>query len=229
MKKLSISMTKKVQFSGLIYLFADLFILPTLLVTGNSLLPTPLPEALVNSIYFALNFISVVLICNRFLWQSVRLALGKPWVVIKHVLWGFALYELSTYLVNLGIVFIMPDFANVNDQAIFAMSKDFFTLTAIGLVLLVPLVEETLYRGIVFRWLYDRSALLGYLLSTIVFASIHVISYLGAFSPQVLLLCFLQYIPAGLCLAWTYVKADNIFAPILVHMVINLIGVLTMR
>lgn len=222
-------MTEKVQFSGLIYLFTDLFILPALLVTGNTLLPNPLPEALVNCIYFALNFICVALICNRFLLQSAKLALSKPLVVIKYALWDFALYELSTYLVNLGIVFIMPDFANVNDQAIAAMSKDYFTLTAIGLVLLVPVVEETLYRGIVFRWIYEKSTLLGYLLSTIVFASIHVISYLGAFSPQVLLLCFLQYIPAGLCLAWTYVKADNIFAPILVHMAINLIGVLTMR
>ena len=229
MNKLTVSMTDKAQFSGLIYLLLDLFILPAILVTGNSLLPTPLPEALVNCIYFALNFLCVVLILHRFLWQSVKLAYKAPLSLLKYALIGFVLYELGTYLVNLGIVLIMPDFANVNDQAIITMSKDYFTLTAIGLVLLVPVVEEALYRGLVFRLIYERSKILGYLLSTIVFSSIHVISYLGAYDPKVLLLCFVQYLPAGLCLAWTYVKADNIFAPILVHMTINLIGVATMR
>lgn len=229
MNKLTVSMTDRAQFSGLIYLLLDLFILPSILIMGNSLLPTPLPEALVNSIYFALNFLCVVLICRHFLWHSLKLVRKTPLSLLKYALIGFVLYELGTYLVNIGILIVMPDFANVNDQAIFAMGKDYFALTATGLILLVPVVEETLYRGIVFRLIYERSKLLGYLLSAIVFSSIHVVGYLGTYDPKVLLLCFIQYLPAGLCLAWTYAKADNIFAPILVHMTINLIGVATMR
>ena len=44
-----------------------------------------------------------------------------------------------------------------------------------------------------------------------------------------LLLCFVQYLPAGLCLGWAYARADSIFAPTLMHMIINLIGMLAMR
>ena len=40
-----------------------------------------------------------------------------------------------------------------------------------------------------------------------------------------LVLCFIQYLPAGLCLAWTYTKADNIIAPVLVHGIINAIAI----
>ena len=44
-----------------------------------------------------------------------------------------------------------------------------------------------------------------------------------------LALCLLQYLPAGLCLAVAYEKSDSILCPILMHTVINAIGVYAMR
>ena len=44
-----------------------------------------------------------------------------------------------------------------------------------------------------------------------------------------LFLSFLQYVPAGLCLAWSYEKADSIWAPILIHIAVNQMGNLAMR
>ena len=38
-------------------------------------------------------------------------------------------------------------------------------------------------------------------------------------------MAFLQYLPAGLCLAWAYTKADTIFAPILIHAIINAVSI----
>ena len=38
------------------------------------------------------------------------------------------------------------------------------------------------------------------------------------------LLCALQYLPAGVALGWTYEKADTIWAPILVHSMVNAVG-----
>jgi membrane protease YdiL (CAAX protease family) len=38
-----------------------------------------------------------------------------------------------------------------------------------------------------------------------------------------------QYLPAGLALAWAYEKADTIWAPILMHMTINQISITFMR
>ena len=61
------------------------------------------------------------------------------------------------------------------------------------------------------------------------FAAIHVLAYIGTESVTTLVLCFLQYLPAGLCLAWTYTKADNIFAPIVVHALVNAIAIGALR
>ena len=222
-------MNEKEQRLGLAYLLFELFCLPTLLAIVNSLLDTPLSEAVINLIYFVLNFTCILAIFWRFLRTSLHLALERPVQILKYAFLGFVFYQLSSYVVNMGIILMMPDFTNVNDNAIFQMSGEHFALVAAGLVLLVPVVEETLFRGLVFRELYQKNKLWGYLLSALIFASIHVLGYLGHYDLPLLAMCFIQYLPAGLCLAWAYVKADNIFAPILLHITINQIGVAAMR
>ena len=94
-------------------------------------------------------------------------------------------------------------------------------LVFIGTVLLVPPVEECLYRGLIFRNLYPSSKWAAYLVSILAFAAIHILGYIGTYSPLELVLAVLQYLPAGLCLAWSYTRADTIFAPILIHAAIN--------
>ena len=42
-------------------------------------------------------------------------------------------------------------------------------------------------------------------------------------------LAFLQYLPAGLCLAWCYVKSGSICGPILMHALINLYSINQLR
>jgi len=61
--------------------------------------------------------------------------------------------------------------------------------------------------------------------SMLVFAIIHIIGYIGQYSALELLMALLQYLPAGLCLAWSYTKADTIFAPILIHAAVNFLTI----
>ena len=42
-------------------------------------------------------------------------------------------------------------------------------------------------------------------------------------------MCFVQYLPAGLMLAWSYEKSNTIVTPILIHTVINAIAIYSMR
>ena len=44
-----------------------------------------------------------------------------------------------------------------------------------------------------------------------------------------LLLCLLQYIPAGLFLAWSYARCNTIVAPVLIHMTVNAMGLYILR
>ena len=53
----------------------------------------------------------------------------------------------------------------------------------------------------------------------------HVAGYVGQEALSSLAVLALEYIPAGIALAWAYEKADTIFAPILMHAVINAVSI----
>ena len=229
MKKLSVPMSREEIQWGWVYLLFQLFALPYLLTLINLLLGNPLSDASLNFVFFATNFICVTVIFRKFNLKSISRALKNPATCIYAVLSGFALYYVVSYIMGIAIMFINPNFMNVNDESISQMTQDTLALMGIGTVLLVPPVEEVFYRGLIFRGLYHRSKILAYTISTLVFCSIHVLGYVGIYDPLTLFICFFQYMPASICLAWAYKRSDTIVAPILIHMIINFIGILSVR
>ena len=124
---------------------------------------------------------------------------------------------------------MFPDFSNVNNDHILSMADEQFTLMAVGAIFLAPFAEEVLFRGLVFRGLFDKHPLLAYGLSMTLFAMVHISGYIGKFDPLLLALCFLQYLPAGYCLCFAYHRSGTILAPILMHMLANIAAVYSMR
>ena len=226
---LSISMSPKETLLGWGYWLLSMFLLPSYLVLGNTLLPVSLSETQLNILYFFLNFIVVSLLFRRFLAASFGALFRAPWRCLRFAALGFALYYVAMMLISNIILRIYPDFFNVNDAAIGQMSQEHFTLMAICTVFLVPVTEEVFYRGLFFQGLQQRSRPAAYLISALVFAGIHIIGYIGLYDLKTLALCFLQYLPAGIALNWAYEKADTIAAPILIHITINQIGISAMR
>lgn len=225
MKPLHITMTRKEQLWGLLYLFLSVLLLPLLIPYCVDLLFPGSSAAATNFIYFLVNFLSSVGIFHRFLIKTVE-HLRASWkkVVLFAAIGLGAYFAMSTLLASVYLRFF-PEFSNVNDENILLLAKENFALMAIGSVILVPVAEECLYRGVVFGAIFQKSPMIGYMLSTLVFSLIHVLRYIGAVDMQILLLCIVQYLPAGLCLSWAYQKADNLFAPILIHAVINALGI----
>ena len=109
------------------------------------------------------------------------------------------------------------------------MASGNFPIVVIGTVLLVPMAEETLYRGLIFGFLYTKNRLAAYLVSAAVFSAIHLLGYIGSYSAPHLLLAFIQYLPAGFVLAEAYRFSGSIFAPIVIHGGINAIGLMLLR
>ena len=104
-----------------------------------------------------------------------------------------------------------------------------FLIMAVGSVLFVPMAEELIHRGLIFGTCARHNRFLAYALSTAFFAAIHVVGYIGICTERDLILAFVQYLPAGLILAWAYERSGTIFAPIAIHMVINAMGIWAMR
>lgn len=229
MKKLSVSLTRSEAFWGWIWLAVQLIALPLVLEVINLLLGEPLSIAELNAVSFFVNFIGVTVIFRKFLLSCGKISLSQPWRCLRAAGVGLMLYWTLSYLYGILVYFVYPEFTNVNDSSIGAMVEENYGLIAFGTVLLVPVAEETLYRGLIFGSLYNRSRFAAYAVSSVAFAAMHVIGYIGHYPAAQLLLCLFQYFPAGLCLAWAYARADSIWAPILMHIAINQIGILSMR
>ena len=228
-KHLRTQMIPREKALGWLYFLLELFVLPTVLHMLNDALPRPLPEAVLNFIFFCLNFVVILLVFHRFLLKSLESAGKKFWNFFQATLLGFVAYWVCSFALGYLILLLKPDFANINDAGIAAMADSHFILMAVGTVILVPVVEECFFRGLLFLELQPRNRVLAYCLSTVGFCMIHVMGYIGQYDWLTLVLCFLQYIPAGLWLAWAYEKSDSIFAPILIHTAINAIGIYAMR
>lgn len=229
MKKLSVTMSRTEVILGLILLAAQLLVLPALLMIVNRLLGDPLNEVQINFAFFCLEFLLTVALFHRFLLESVKHSLAEPFRTLRFAGLGLLLYWLGSTAMGMLILRLYPNFANVNDASIGALTQENQILMTIGTVFFVPVVEETLYRGVIFGALSKYNFLLGYVISIISFSALHIVGYIGLYDPMLLFMCFLQYIPAGICLCWAYRKADSIWAPILMHITINQVGILSMR
>ena len=214
---------------GLIYFLLQLLVIPGIAVGVNFLLPVPMAEATLNFICFSVNFLAVIVIFRKYLranWQPVR---ERPWNVLRCAGTGFLIYMAGNVLFGMLSTAVDPDFANINDEAIALMVESNFGLMTVGTVLLVPVAEECFYRGLIFRGIYDRSPVLAYVLSMVIFSLAHVLGYVGMADFGTLMLCFLQYLPAAFALAWSYRASGSIYASILIHMSVNQMGMLLMR
>ncbi len=229
MKNLSVTLSKKAITFGLIYWAVQIIALPQALTRGNWILGNPFSISELNFIFFVLNFIVITVAFRDFLIQNFKILLQNPWRVLRYAGAGLVLYWVTSFLVNFVILLISPEFFNVNDQSIAEMTQENYVLMGVGTVLLVPVAEETLYRGVIFSSLYQKKPVLALCVSTLLFSVIHILGYVGTFEPLQLLLCTVQYIPAGLILAWSYTKADCIWAPILIHIAVNQASNLSMR
>lgn len=224
-KNLYVSMNRTEKVLGCCWLVIQLLFLPSALTWVNSQLPTPMNDAVYNFVYHLVNFVTLLCIFHQFLKDSLVSAWRDIWNFIQAVVLGFVAYWACNKVFDWVISLLRLNLNNINDSTVTAMLQSNYYLMVIAVVVLAPLTEELLYRGLIFRNIWQNSRAAAYLISMAAFSAIHVIGYIGTTDPVTLLLCFIQYLPAGLCLAWTYTKASNVFAPVLVHAIVNAIAV----
>ena len=97
-------------------------------------------------------------------------------------------------------------------------------------IILAPIIEETLVRGLVFGSLHRTSRWLAYIVSCFLFVFMHNWQYFALYPAGSVLLSCVPYIPAAVALGWVYEKSSTIWAPITLHALINAmsVGVLTL-
>ena len=210
---------------GLCYLAFQMLFLPSALFWINDQLPLSLSDPELNFLFYLVNFIAILLIFHNFLERSLSQLFQHPIDALQAAVLGFVAYHVCFHAMEWVIGLLRPGYTNYNDDSIAALSRGNFFLMAIGTVVLVPITEECLYRGLIFRNLYKKSPWAGYLISIAAFSCLHILGYIGSYSAADLLIAFLQYLPAGVWLAWSYLKGNTIFVPIAIHAAVNFITI----
>jgi len=208
--------------AGFCYLPFFAVLLSVILAYASQLFGLNLTDIQLNAAFFAINALVVWLIFHRFLVHSFRAI--HFWEVVQAVILGMALYYAGNMLFGLLLQLMKLELPNHNNDNILQLAAKNRIVMLIGSVVIAPLVEETLFRGLIFGVLRRKSRILAYAVTLLTFALIHVWQYLPQNQWTLVLLSALQYIPAGIALGWTYEKSNNIWAPILLHMLINAIA-----
>lgn len=228
MNHTDLSLTRQEVIWGIIYLIFQNFLLPFLIAFIMPLLPVQ-TDAVYNFIIMAVNFTVTTILLRRIIARGGKRALEAPLFCLRTAGIGFFGYYVLTLVVAMLISMITPDFANVNDQNIDTMLASNYSLIALSVVLLAPVSEELLYRGLIFGALHRKSRLAAYIVSTVVFSLMHVVGYITLYDIGTLALCFVQYIPASVCLAWAYERSGSIITPMLIHIAVNQLSLELMR
>ena len=133
-------------------------------------------------------------------------------IVIANILFVSAIYFLLRYLSILSIIqFDSPLFGDFS-----TLSVSVLVLYLLTVVILSPIIEETLFRGIFLRRFNKEldNVTLAILISSVLFGVCH--SFGG----------ILGAILFGICVSILYIKSRNILVPIFAHFLNNLISFL---
>lgn len=217
-------MTKYERVLGWIYLPFYVFLLSLILSFVFGLLGWQPSGVRLNAFYFLINLIAIVSIFHRFLWGSLCGILRRFWAFLQALILGFVLYYAAVALLGLLYSRLFPGLVNPNDASIQSLASESYGFTVLCTVVIAPIVEETLMRGLLFGTIQRKSRVWAYIVSIVVFAAIHLWQYIGHADAGTIALCALEYLPAGVALGWTYEKAGNIWACILLHMAVNAIS-----
>lgn len=99
-----------------------------------------------------------------------------------------------------------------------------FYLSILTTILFGPIVEEIIFRGVIFRFLRQRTYIIAYLLSAFIFAFIHFYKAVLINGDFIQLIFMIPFMIVGLGFCRIYEKTDNLLYPIFLHMIINSIA-----
>ena len=212
-------LTKSELIAGWCYLPVYLVLLSVALQYVFGWLGLETTELRVNIAYFAINFAAVLLIFHRFLRQ--RFFGNGFWNFIQTLILGFVFYWAGTWAIEWIVTKLGGSLTLYNNDTVSDMiSMDRYVMLAVTVVL-APITEETLIRGLVFGSVRRASRAMAYIVSILVFSLMHNWQYFGFYPTLSVLLSCLAYVPAAAALAWTYEKSGTIWGSIALHAVIN--------
>lgn len=185
----------------------------------NNLGITSIPNGLALVINMLLFFISIAI-----LFVILKDTFKRDIKYFKRNMKAYIKYGISTLIVfgainTLVDTIIIPLVGDVAQNEAIVKSKSLLYQIVLG-VILAPIVEEGLFRGLLKKIFKNKYAFL--VISSVFFGAMHITFDIA--NPMELLYIF-SYSISGLALAYNYEKTDNLVSTIAMHMINNFFSV----
>ena len=173
-----------------------------------------------NVIYYAVGTVFTGIFFLRWLHRDYDELMKSALRLIFCIILGYVIYKVLSYGAAMLMERLFPAAgADPNTDRILSLTGRGFVLLRAVALFVGPVIEEILFRGVVFGSLVRRSRGAAYLTSALFFAFYHVWQY--ALGDPAALVHMIGYLPAGIVLCWCYEEGEPLWTPILLHMIIN--------
>ena len=231
-KTASGGMNRTERVAGTIFFLVYLLVMPLLATRIFDLLEvvldTTIGDSLRNVLYYYTLFAVTVLLFHSYLAHTSSRFLDNLNRALSTMLLGLLVFYGANELIFRVCNVLFNSRTNLNDMTIAAQVASAPRMTALIVVLLAPFVEEVLFRGLVFGNLRRKSAAVGYLVSCLLFALLHVWQFAVVNRDITYFLLMLQYLVPGLVLAWVYDRTGTLWTSIGLHAAANALSAWTL-
>ncbi|WP_050636359.1 CPBP family intramembrane glutamic endopeptidase [Candidatus Stoquefichus sp. SB1] len=147
----------------------------------------------------------------------------------NNLIYGLLIGTVLIYVVGIigGLITLMlgGGASSENQSLIQTLTLAHPLLMFVTTVIFAPILEEMVFRGIVFSWTYELHPIVAHLLSGFIFGFVHIMMSVLSGNLFEWVQIF-SYFFMGLVLSYLYEKKNNIYVPILTHATNNLISML---
>ena len=214
-------MTRTQCILGWIYLLLHVAVLPWLLALYQGFSPDPVSDSTVNLIYYVLGIVFCLTATFSFLRRSYDRLVDNLRICLLTMLLALMIDYALSGVAALLLMLVDATVKNPNNAAVMDLAVEADgTVKAIA-IFLAPIVEEVLFRGVIFGSIRTRSRAWAYVASVAAFSLYHIWQYAVAYQNPAMLLYALQYIPVSIVLAWAYERSGTIWTNIFFHMGFN--------
>ena len=219
------TMTKTEKILGWCYFPVHVAVLPLLLGVYQQVSTHTVSDVMINVVYYGIGIAYVLALMWRYLRRDFDvLADGR----LRGLMSVFPVYLIDTLLSYFAMALIMyleSEIINPNNEQIVSM-LDVSPGAMFGMaVVMGPVVEELLFRGVVFGSIRPKSRLWAYVISIVLFSLYHVWQYAFMYQDAGLLIYAIQYVPTAFALAWCYERTGSIWVPMFYHGMVNALSI----
>ena len=178
-------------------------------------------DVTINAIYYLIGLVFLLALQFRFFHDSYMVFTRNFRKALTTMLLGYAILLGLNVILNLvvGLFGTLP--SSPNDEAVTELAHQDLRRIAASVVIMAPIVEEALFRGMIFGSLRPKSRVAAYAVSMILFSLYHVWQYAVYAHSFTVLLSAVAYLPIAFVLAFCYDRSGSIWTPIFFHMFYN--------